>query len=59
MAAINSFCYREHKCLRETEIKDREVKKMMRILKNNNYNTKIVDKVIENIHQNKRTMQSH
>ena len=37
MAAINSFCYRAQKCLKETESKDRELKTIKGIVRNNNY----------------------
>ena len=36
MAAINSFCYRAQKCLKETESKDRELKTIKGIVRNNN-----------------------
>ena len=43
--AINSFCYSAQKCLKETKSKDRELKTIKRIVRNNNYKTNIVDKV--------------
>ena len=52
MVAINSFCYSAHKCFKETEPKYREIKKNKKdkgIVKNNKYNTNIVDKVMESI----------
>ena len=53
MVAINSFCYRAYRFLKETETKDREIKKIKGIVKNNNCNTNIVDKVMESINMQK------
>ena len=49
MVAINSFCYSAQKCLKETESKDRELKKIKRIVRNNNYNTNMVDKIMKRV----------
>ena len=49
MAAINSFCYRDQKCFKETESKDRELKTIKGIVRNHNYNTNIVDKVMKRV----------
>ena len=49
MAAINTFCYRAQKCLEETESKDRELKTIKGIVRNNNYNTNIADKVMKRV----------
>lgn len=53
LVAINAFCYRAQKCLKDKERKERELKKIKRIVKNNNYNMDIVDKVMESIEKQK------
>ena len=39
----------DQKCLKETESKDRELKTIKGIVRHNNYNTNIVDKVMKRV----------
>jgi hypothetical protein len=48
-AAIYAFCYRTIKCLKDKDTKEREIQRIKKIVKNNNYNTKIVDNIIDKI----------
>ena len=57
LAAINAFCYRAQKCLKDKERKERELKMIKRIVKNNNYNMGIVDKVMESIEKKKEDVE--
>ena len=48
MAAINAFCYRASKCLKNKN-KEKEERRIKNIVKNNNYKTKLVDIIMKNM----------
>jgi Reverse transcriptase (RNA-dependent DNA polymerase) len=53
MAALNSFCYRAINYLENEELKQKELKKIQQIAKNNNYNPKIINRIVKKIEENK------
>lgn len=56
MAALNSFCNRAVQYLKENESKNIEIKRIKQIAKNNNYNPRLIDKIVKRIEgEEKRT----
>ena len=53
MAALNSFCNRAVQYLEENEKKELEIQRIKRIAKNNNYNPRVIDKIIKRIERKK------
>ena len=55
MAAINNFCHRINSCIEDEENRKKEIERIKIIVKNNKYNTNVVDKVFNNIKRREET----
>ena len=54
MAALHSICYRAINYLENEDLKQKELRKIQQIGKNNNYNPKIINRIVKKIEEKKK-----